>query len=148
MMGSPTTSPDDLGVLDPVSRHVDLANGAMLEVLPLTVRQLPAFVRALGPAREAMADPDVDIWDLIADHGESIAEALPVAIQMPRDVVECMPPGDYLTCLNAVLEANRDFFFSWILRPTVKMWEKSAEPSPDGPMYCPSSLPQGMTQVE
>ena len=146
MMSHPAASPDDLGVLAPVARRVDLANGAVVEVLPLTVRQLRAFLRALGTARDDMADPEVDVWDHIADHGEAITDALAVAIDMPRALVNELPHGDYLACINAVMEANRDFFTSWLLRPTMARWARSAEASPDGPMFSPASSPQGTTQ--
>ena len=57
MDGGP--SADDLSVLDPAPRQVTLSSGMAVDVLPITVRQLVPFVRALGPAREALAERQV-----------------------------------------------------------------------------------------
>jgi hypothetical protein len=143
MDGGP--SPDDLSVLAPEPRQVRLASGMVVDVLPVTVRQLAPFVRALGPAREALAGPDADVWQLIADYGEAITAGLSVALAMPVSAIECLSPGDYLACLNAVLEANRDFFGSWLLRPTMAAAARKSEQSADGPMSSSLSFPQDMT---
>jgi len=136
------SSADDLTVLTPEPRRVTLASGLMVDVHPITVRQLVPFVRALGPAREAMAAPAADVWELIADYGEDITEGLSVALAMPVRAIECLSPGDYMGCLNAVLEANRDFFGSWLLRPTMKRAAMmNAEASEVGRMSSPPLSP-------
>jgi hypothetical protein len=139
MDGGP--SPDDLSVLDPAPRRVVLTSGLVVDVLPITVRQLVPFVRALGPAREALAEPAADVWQLIADHGEAITAGLSVALAMPVSAIECLSPGDYMACLNATLEANRDFFGSWLLRPTMAAAARKSEQSADGQMSSPPLSP-------
>jgi hypothetical protein len=134
-------SPDDLSVLDPAPRQVHLASGLVIDVLPITVRQLVPFVRALGPAREAMAKLDMDEWVLIALYGDEIREAMSIALAMPVSAIECMRPGDYMTCLNAVLETNRDFFVSWLIRPMMAAAARKSEQPADGPMSSPDSSP-------
>jgi hypothetical protein len=146
MDGGP--SPDDLSVLDPTPRRVTLASGMVVDVLPITVRQLVPFVRALGPSREAMAKPEMDIWVLIALYGEEITAALSVALAMPVSAIECLSPGDYMACLNAMLEANRDFFGSWLLRPTMAAAARKSEQSGDGQMLSSPSSTTTTTPIE
>ena len=146
MAADGSLSPDDLGILDPVPERVKLSSGLLLDVHPLTVRQLAPFVRALGPAREALADPAADVWDIIADYGEDIAEGLAVALVMPQSAIECLSPGDYLDALNAVLRVNADFFGSWLSAPTRARMARTMEQLPaDGPMPSPLSSPPDMT---
>lgn len=142
-MNDVTHSPDDLGVLDPAPRRVTLSSGLAVDVTPITVRQLVPFVRALGPARDAMADGDVDLWDLIADYGEDLQEAVAVALALPLSAVSDLLSIDFLDCLNAVMEINRDFFASWLLAPTMKAARIRATGQPeDGQMsYMDSSQP-------
>jgi hypothetical protein len=139
-MADGSVSPDDLGILDPVPERVTLSSGLLLDVHPLTVRQLSPFVRALGPAREALADPAADVWDLIADYGEDITEALTVALAMPRTAIECLSPADYLDALNAMLRANRDFFGLWLFTPAMARAARTLEAAA-GPTPSPTSSP-------
>lgn len=110
-------NPDDLDVLSPAPVKVQLSDGLVLNVYPITVRQLAPLVRALGTARDALAAADVDVWDLIASHGEAVSAGLSVALGINPDAIERMKPAEYLACINSMLEANRDFLGAWLLRP-------------------------------
>ena len=63
---------------------------------PLRVRSLAAFVRALGPIRDRLAEQDCDLWQLIADDGEALTAALAIAADVPLDVVDGMEPGELM----------------------------------------------------
>lgn len=143
-------SPDDLGVLDPVPRQVSLSSGMVIDVRPLVVRTILPFVRALSePAREAIAAPDMDFWGIVADYGEEIVSALAVALAMPKSAIECLTPGDYEECFDAVLQANRDFFVRWLRDPWMRRAVKTREEaSADGPMSLQPSSPQDTPQSE
>ena len=77
----------------------------------------------------------------IADYGEDITAGLSVALAMPVSAIECLSPGDYMACINAVLEANRDFFGSWLLRPTMAAAARISEAAEDGQMSSPPLSP-------
>ena len=120
-------SPDALGVLVPEVRSVPLSGGGALLLAPIRVRQIPAFVAALGPARGLIAGTS-DVWDLIAEHGDCLSEALAIAADVPRATVDGMLPAEYLAALNAMLEGNADFFRLWLLGPMLRAAET---PSPE-----------------
>ena len=112
-------SPDALSVLTVEPRTVPLAGGRRLVLEPVRVRQMPAFLAALGPARGQIAGM-ADAWDLIAEHGECLSEALALACSVPRADIDALLPAEYLAALEAMLEANADFFRSWLLGPMLR----------------------------
>ena len=128
-----TPAPDDLSVLDPPRLQILLASGGSLVLTPLRVRSLAAFVRALGPIRDRLADPDCDLWQLIADDGEALTAALAVAADVPVDVIEAMDPGEFMTALEAMLRVNSGFFLSWLLAPILRAAQIKTAPAEDGP---------------
>jgi hypothetical protein len=107
-------SPDDLGVLAPPRAEIKLASGTVLVLSPVRVRHLAAFVRALGPSWRGIVSPDRDLWDLIAEYGDNLSEALAIAAEVPRETVEAMQPGEYLEALDAMLRINGGFFGRWL----------------------------------
>jgi hypothetical protein len=128
-----TPAPDDLSVLDPPRVQIPLASGGTLVLTPLRVRSLAAFVRALGPIRDRLADPDCDLWQLIADDGEALTAALAVAADAPIEVLEGMEPGEFMTALDAMLRVNSGFFLSWLLAPILRAAQIKTAPAEDGP---------------
>jgi hypothetical protein len=137
-----TPAPDDLSVLDPPRVQIPLASGGTLVLTPLRVRSLAAFVRALGPKspdaprpwlRDKLADPDCDLWQLIADDGEALTAALAVAADVPLEVIEGMEPGEFMTALDAMLRVNSGFFLSWLLAPILRAAQIKTAPAEDGP---------------
>jgi hypothetical protein len=128
-----TPAPDDLSVLDPPRVQIPLASGGTLVLTPLRVRSLAAFVRALGPIRDRLADPDCDLWQLIADDGEALTAALAIAADVPVEVIEGMEPGEFMTALDAMLRVNSGFFLSWLLAPILRAAQIRKAPAEDGP---------------
>jgi hypothetical protein len=128
-----TPAPDDLSVLDPPRVQIPLASGGTLVLTPLRVRSLAAFVRALGPIRDRLADPDCDLWQLIADDGEALTAALAVAADAPLEVIEGMEPGEFMTALDAMLRVNSGFFLSWLLAPILRAAQIQTAPAAAGP---------------
>jgi hypothetical protein len=128
-----TPAPDDLSVLDPPRVQIPLASGGIMVLTPLRVRSLAAFVRALGPIRDRLADPDCDLWQLIADDGGALTAALAVAADVPLDVIEGMDPGEFMSALDAMLRVNANFFLSWLLAPILRAAQIKMAPAEDGP---------------
>ena len=120
-MSDTSPSPDALSVLTPPRRQIPLAAGGILIVTPIRVRQLSAFVAAITPAREALASPIEDLWALIAAHEDTLSEALAIACDVPRETIDALQPTEYLQALQALLEANADFFRSWLSLPAARI---------------------------
>ena len=127
-------------VIAPTGQDVSLADGTTITVRPITVGQLPRFVKAVRPAFGALvalapansspgaggdqgADPaepagdaaeeGVDIegmLDVYAEHGEVLTEALCIVTGEPRARIEALGLDDALQLLRALWEVNRDFF--------------------------------------
>jgi hypothetical protein len=128
-----TPAPDDLSVLDPPRVQIPLASGGTLVLTPLRVRSLAAFVRALGPIRDRLADPDCDLWQLIADDGEALTAALAIAADVPIEVIEGMEPGEFMAGLDAMIRVNSGFFLSWLLAPILRAAQIKTATAEDGP---------------
>lgn len=108
---------DALDVLDPAGETVAF-QGDRVEVRPLTIGQLPRFVRTARPvidtvlklgegAEESLVETVVD---LLASDGEALYEAVAVATGLPAERVAEAQLDEFLTLAQAVVRVNRDFF--------------------------------------
>lgn len=129
-------------VIAPVGQDVSLADGTTITVRPLTVGQLPRFVKVIRPAFGALvalapassspeadggqgapqdaeaASPSVDLNELLgiyAEHGEALNEALSITTGEPRERIEALTLDDGLALLAALYRVNRDFFGQRVL---------------------------------
>lgn len=106
--------------------------GETLVVSALKVGQIPAFIRAVRPMFGALASllpsiplgdqegegaelqiPDMSVmqlFELVADHGEELIEAVAVAIRKPAKEVAELDTPEFISLLRAVVEVNADFF--------------------------------------
>lgn len=111
---------EDVSVLEAASREVAY-RGETLRVTPLKVGQIPRFLRivrpmfgALGGAAlspgSAAGGVELDIMQLVADHGEALIEAVAVATGKPADWVGQGEADEFAHLVKAVLEVNADFF--------------------------------------
>jgi hypothetical protein len=105
---------NDLDVLDPTGRNVTIA-GQSLTVKPLTIGQLPRFVRAIRPAWPQLAghgeeESAPDWLTLVAEHGEALIEAAAVATGMESKEIEALAPDEFVVLCGAIFEVNIDFF--------------------------------------
>jgi hypothetical protein len=97
---------DGLEVIAPATRRV-MFEGHDLVIAPLTVGQLPAVARAL---RGIDLSGGIDVLELIAEHGERVAEAIAVAACVDLEIVQRAEVDEFLTLATAVIEVNADFF--------------------------------------
>lgn len=105
---------DDLDILDPTGRNVTVA-GQSITVRPLTIGQLPRFVRAIRPAWPQLAghgeeEESPDWLALVAEHGEALIEAAAVATGIESKKIEALAPDEFVVLCGAMFEANIDFF--------------------------------------
>lgn len=89
--------------------------GVGLTVEPVRLGALPAFVRAVQPFAQALSAGVVDPVQLLADHGERVAQALQVATGQPRSWIDALALDDAVELAVAVVEVNAGFLRSRLL---------------------------------
>jgi hypothetical protein len=106
----------DLDVIEsPNVRTVDY-RGERIEIRPLTIGQLPGFVRNAKPVlAEVFKDGEIELTpelllDLVAEHGEALTAAAAVAVKRPVEWIAEGDPGEFVALVAAVIGVNVDFF--------------------------------------
>ncbi len=97
-----------LAALPPVPHTLEIA-GETLELTPLKVGELPAFVRAIHPFAQHIG-AEVDWLALFGERGEDVVVALAVAARRPREWVAQLSLDAAIQLAEAVFEVNADFF--------------------------------------
>lgn len=118
---------EQLDALFPQPKRVSLtsvrgADGKPVEidVRPIRVGKLSAFMRAVSGLLGAFDDPDkLDVAALVMVHTDEIITALAVALDVEREFVEQLDVADLVTAVTAVIEVNADFF-THRLRPALE----------------------------
>lgn len=112
---------DALDALEPSGSSIKY-RGEVLSIRPLTVGQLPRLVRTARPAINAVLalqdlpdDPAVDgfvdlLVSLVADHGESVYQAVAICIDRPVEWVAGGELDEFVALSKLLVEVNRDFF--------------------------------------
>ena len=113
---------DAFDVLDVPLQSIDYA-GITFSIQPITVGQLPGFVRGIRPALGAILALDsvmeaggdehdlTDAFlDLIAEHGEGLQDAMAIASGQPSAIIRSGTPIEFVTLAKEVIRINRDFF--------------------------------------
>lgn len=82
------------------------AGGESIDVLPLTVGQIPPLARTLKGI-------DLDfsnVFGLLEAHGERLVEAVALCINRPVEWVGALPADEFIELAAHVLEVNAHFF--------------------------------------
>ncbi len=87
---------------------IDIA-GESVEIAPLKVGELPAFIRAIRPFAQHLSE-DVDWLVLFGERGDDLVHALAVALRRPREWVAARELDEAIRLAEAVFEVNADFF--------------------------------------
>lgn len=122
----------------PEIRH-PLIGGKSVTVAPLKVRQIPPFLRAAGPAAQALFGGDLP--GALARHGEALIQAMAVATGEPETWLGDLDADDFLRLVGEVVEVNADFFAQRVtpaLEATVAKLTQALTP---GATPSPSSSP-------
>ncbi len=101
-----------LDVYVPEPRTV-AAGGKTIDVLPLRVRQIPGFTRAVVPVLGPLGTGD--LATAIAVGGEDLVSAVAIATGEPEDWLGELLPDEFLALVTAVVEVNADFFARRVL---------------------------------
>lgn len=114
-----TDASDELEVLEATPSVVEY-QGQRLELQPLTIGQLPKFVRIARPVINALLDTDLDklaegadvdlLLDLIDQHGDKVFDAAAMVTGKPRDWLEAGDIAEFIALAQAIVAVNRDFF--------------------------------------
>lgn len=133
-------SGDATGLADfvPLERRVALRSGT-LTVRPLTLRQLPAFSRAVQPVLPWLLAGQ--IVAALTEDGDAVIAAIAAATglaaqDMPED------PAEFVALAGAVIEVNVDFFTRRLLpadRAAGAAIRAAMPMSPDGVSSLPGS---------
>lgn len=84
------------------------AGGKAIAILPLRVRQLPAFAAAIAPAAGMLSERN--LLAAVARHGPSLIEAVSIATGEPVDWLGDLLPDEFVALVADVIEVNADFF--------------------------------------
>lgn len=106
-------SDKDFEVIDPPSTEIEF-NGRKVTIGPLKVGKLPAFARAIKPVAGAFESwksiTPGHILDLIAEHGESVIEAVSIASGVPQEELSEADTVALVSLITPIVKANADFF--------------------------------------
>ncbi len=122
----------------PEIRH-PLIGGKNVTVAPLKVRQIPPFVRAIGPAATQLFSGD--LAGALGAYGDDLVRAVSVATDQPEAWLGDLDADEFLRLVGEVVEVNADFFgrrVAPVLEATVSKLSRSLTP---GATPLPSSLP-------
>lgn len=97
------------GALPPLHKTV-VAGGQTLAITPLRVGQIPGFARAIRPLVPQLGASGTDWFELLAEHGDALIEALRIATGLGRHDLAELPPDEFVELAAAVMEVNADFF--------------------------------------
>ena len=93
--------------------------GLVIEIGPLTVRQIPVMLKAFSAFRgKAATDSGVqkDDWlVLFSEHTDKIVEAIAVATGQHPDWVYALYPDEVILLAEAIWEVNQDCFVHRVL---------------------------------
>lgn len=130
---------NDLDILDPTGRNV-MVGGRTVSVVPLTIGQLPRFVRAIQPAAPLLAgDTDINWLPLVAEHGEALIAAAAVATGIEPKDIEALAPDEFVLLCGAIFEVNCDFF--------VQRLAPAMERASDGIVAATARIQPGATAI-
>jgi len=109
---------DQLEVLEPSGSSV-MYGGERIEVLPLTIGQLPKIVRLARPVIDSLMAMDESageaemvamLMDMLDKHGEAMFGAVALAVDKPEEFIAKGKLDEFVDLAKAVYEVNRDFF--------------------------------------
>lgn len=89
------------------------AGGTVVQVLPLRIRQIPQFVRCIGPSLEPIARGQ--LLAAVTAGGEQLVQALAIATGQTEEWVGELLPDEFLQLFSAVVEVNGDFFVQRVM---------------------------------
>lgn len=100
----------DLEVLAPEPVLVQ-ADGETIEVLPLTIGQVPRLARVFKGVQLDFSD----IRGLLEEHGERLIQGVAICVDRPVEWAEKLSADEFIELASAVLVVNTPFFAQRVL---------------------------------
>lgn len=126
--------------------------GETLQVTPITIGELPAFARAVGPAAPALLalgksfesgeETTLAAMDLLEVHGQAVTELVAVGVRRPAEWVRgATRPEELLSLLGVVMQVNADFFRRHLVLAHIRLQGEAAAAGAGLTPATSSSLP-------
>ena len=132
---------DSLELFVPVPRKITVA-GTEFTILPLAMKQIPPFAKAIGPVIDLIANQQY--LQAAMDHADAVEEAVAIATGVSKSVLDEMLANEFLVLAGAVFEVNLDFFAHQVLPAwTTTMTRLTAAMAPAGAQSSPGSPEEG-----
>lgn len=96
------------------------AGGEHVDITPLKVGELPAFLRAVQPVASRLAG-DIDWITLFAEEGERMLDLVALAARRPRAWVADLPIDEAIALAEALISVNADFFVQRVVPGVSRM---------------------------
>ena len=103
--------------------------GQALQILPLKVGQLPAFLRAISPVMQQLSSGEIDWLVLLGEHGEALLSAISIATGKPRTWVDALAADEAVLLAATLIEVNADFFTRTVLPQVHKLFKLQTTPA-------------------
>lgn len=100
--------PQPFAALPTVTEHLTIA-GELIEIAPVRIGELPALAKIIRPiAARLTLEPD---WlALLTEEGERVLTLLAILARRPRQWIDQLALDEALLLVQALVEANADFF--------------------------------------
>lgn len=114
--------PSELETIINAPQQIALSDGRVLDVTPVRVKDLPAFMAAIEPVLSLAVDGS-DVLALMVRDSESVIAATAIGLRIPRTEIDEFGLDDLVVCAGKVLEVNADFFAQRVL-PAINLTTK------------------------
>lgn len=104
--------------LIPQGRHLSVG-GREVHVLPLKMRQVPGFLKAIANPWTAIVTEQY--LAAVMEWPDELTEAVSIATGLEATFLQDLTPDDFLRLGTAVFEVNLDFFAKAVLPQTAAM---------------------------
>lgn len=126
----------ELDLFCPEPREI-IIRGEVLAVLPLVMRQISPFSRAIDPALAAILSGN---WlTAAADHSDAMQKAVGIATGKPEAWLSDLYAHEFLALFDLVLEVNLDFFGQRVIPVAARVGQRlvALMMPPAGPTFSP-----------
>ena len=121
----------ELDTLVPPEFELSL-NGETLQLSPLRVGQMPAFLRILAPIMKDLTQDQIDWLELFGERGDDLLSAVAIAINKPRNWVDELAADEAILLAAKVIEVNADFFTKMVIPKLGTLFEHIPSSDKDG----------------
>ncbi|MDI6750045.1 MAG: hypothetical protein QMD73_07710 [Rhodocyclaceae bacterium] len=116
-----------------------------LAIQPVSVGDLPAFLKAIEPVVKELASGDV--LGALMRHADAVIEATAIGAKVDRAWLEAQQPDVLVDLASKIIEANADFFVQRVLPVIQATAERLGQIASGGTSGSPGSSQQASPTV-